>query len=76
MPGPVTTDHDALGDLIMMPWGTVTLPRTASPLRPAGGGRQRGLAWAAPGHLQVAQIILRNIDEYWKWIVILLIVTY
>ena len=23
-------------------------------------------------HLQVAQVILRNIDEYWKWMVILM----
>ena len=23
-------------------------------------------------HLQVAQVILRNIEEYWKWLVILM----
>ena len=30
------------------------------------------LVMVAAQHLQVAQVVLRNIDEYWKWLVILM----
>ena len=43
---------------------------TGTLLMPVGPGGQ----WQMHRdfHLQVAQVILRNIEEYWKWLVILM----
>ena len=45
---------------------------TAGPVLAACGPAAAAAAGSGPHHLQVAQVILRNIEEYWKWLIILM----